>query len=127
MEVVQVIREKFHSLQILSQHVKPVCAGIGVCGAQIHRIAAVGNKGSEAFFLKVGPQRLHVLRDHRFCLSAARIPRKPGKGITAEAAHGLSHGCIAIRDRQVTSYMNLHPHAELSRVLWRWYQKPFGL
>ena len=23
--------------------------------------------------------------------------------------------------------MNLHPHAVLSRVLWRWYQKPFGL
>ena len=23
--------------------------------------------------------------------------------------------------------MNLHPHAVLNRVLWRWYQNPFGL
>ena len=22
--------------------------------------------------------------------------------------------------------MNLHPHAVLIRVLWRWYQSPFG-
>ncbi len=24
-------------------------------------------------------------------------------------------------------FMNLHPHAVLNRVLWRWYQSPFGL
>ena len=24
-------------------------------------------------------------------------------------------------------YMNLHPHAVLIRVLWRWYQKNIGL
>ena len=26
----------------------------------------------------------------------------------------------------VESVMNLHPHAVLSRVLWRWYQSPSG-
>jgi hypothetical protein len=27
----------------------------------------------------------------------------------------------------VMNDMNLHPHAVLNRVLWRWYQSPFGL
>ena len=29
--------------------------------------------------------------------------------------------------REYKRDMNLHPHAVLSRVLWRWYQSPFGL
>ena len=28
---------------------------------------------------------------------------------------------------EAESFMNLHPHAMLNRVLWRWYQSPFGL
>ncbi len=37
----------------------------------------------------------------------------------------LKHFCISGYFQKLV--MNLHPHAVLDRVLWRWYQIPFRL
>ena len=36
------------------------------------------------------------------------------------------HTAGSISTDRISSHMNLHPHAVLSRVLWRWYQSPSG-